>query len=143
RLLAVDTDVVAARLARHPWIASARVRRELPSALVIDVTERRAAAVAAMGGTGGGLYLVDETGRPFKRATLDEADGLVVLTGVSRAEYTLLPVVAEAALREALSLLGEYRAAAGRPPLSEVHVDPRSGFSLFLYDGGGEIRLGR
>jgi cell division septal protein FtsQ len=30
-----------------------------------------------------------------------------------------------------------------RPALSEVHIDPRYGFSLLLYDGGGEIRLGR
>jgi hypothetical protein len=27
--------------------------------------------------------------------------------------------------------------------LSEVHVDPRAGFSLVLLDGAGEIRLGR
>jgi hypothetical protein len=30
-----------------------------------------------------------------------------------------------------------------RPALSEIHIDPRYGFSLLLDDGGGEIRLGR
>ncbi|MDB4983566.1 MAG: hypothetical protein JWM82_4318, partial [Myxococcales bacterium] len=34
-------------------------------------------------------------------------------------------------------------APAGRPPLSEIHVDPRAGFSLVLFDGGGEVLLGR
>jgi cell division septal protein FtsQ len=156
RLLAVDTDAVAARVARHPWIAAAKVQRQLPATLVIDVTERRAAAVAVLSGGGaapggGGLYLVDETGRPFKRATLDEAaaEGLVVLTGISRAQYLALPQASEAAFREALALVhlyqhpGDGAAVRVRPPLSEVHVDPPSGFSAFLLEGGGEIRFGR
>jgi cell division protein FtsQ len=151
RLLAIDTDEVAARLARHPWIAGVRVRRELPATLVVDVTERTAAAVAVIGG----LYLVDQKGHPFKRATLLEAQGLVVLTGISRPEYLGLRAASEAAFREALAVQAEYQhpdslaaartgaAGSGRPPLSEIHLDPRGGLSLFLYDGGGEIRLGR
>ena len=151
RLLALDTDVIAARLARHPWIASARVQRELPATLVIDVTERQAAAVAVIGG----LYLVDEQGHPFKHATLEESDGRLVLTGISRTEYARLPRASEAAFREALALFSEYQhrdslaaarhggASSTRPALSEIHIDPHVGFSLFLYDGGTEIRLGR
>jgi cell division protein FtsQ len=136
RLLTVDPDQVAARLATHPWIASARVRRELPSVLTIEVTERRAVASVLLGA----LYLLDEGGRPFKRATFEEADGLPVITGVTREEYAALRPVSEAAFREALALLEAY---GDRPKLSEVHVDPRAGFSLVLLDGAGEIRLGR
>src|SRR5688572_32678115 len=44
RLLAIDTDRVAARVAAHPWVARVRVRRQLPAALGIEITERRAAA---------------------------------------------------------------------------------------------------
>jgi cell division protein FtsQ len=137
RLLAVDPDAVAATLATHPWIASARVRRELPSALAIDVVERQAAASALIGA----LYLLDDAGRPFKRATLEEADGLPVITGVTREQYAALRTASEAVFREALALVAAY--GEGRPKLSEVHVDPRTGFSLVLFDGGGEIRLGR
>jgi cell division protein FtsQ len=153
RLLSIDTDAVAARVASHPWVAAARVRRELPSVLAIDITERRAAGVAVLGG----LYLIDESGHPFKRATLEEADGLVLLTGVSRQQYASFRDASAAAYREALAILDEYRAPVGtpepapsaataspaRPPLSEIHIDPRYGFSLLLYDGGAEIRLGR
>ena len=143
RLLSIDTDVVAARVASHPWVASARVRRELPSALAIDVTERSAAAVAVLGA----LYLIDESGHPFKRATLDEADGLVSLTGISRQQYAAFRDASAAAYREALAILDEYRSpdssSRPRPPLSEIHIDPHYGFSLVLYDGGAEIRLGR
>ena len=141
RLLTVDPDQVAAKLASHPWIASARVRRELPSALAIEVTERRAIASALMGA----LYLLDESGRPFKRATFDEADGLPVITGVTREQYVALRSTSEAVFREALALFAAYAddAAPPRPKLSEIHIDPRTGFSLVLLDGGGEIRLGR
>jgi cell division protein FtsQ len=136
RLLTIDPDAVAARLATHPWIATARVRRELPSALSIEVTERRAVASALLGA----LYLLDENGRPFKRATFEEADGLPVITGVTREQYAALRSASEAVFREALALLDAY---GDRPKLSEIHVDPRTGFSLVLLDGAGEIRLGR
>ena len=153
RLLTLDTDAVAARLAAHPWIASARVRRELPNTLVVNLVERRAAAVVLMGGP----YLVDDAGHAFKQATMEEADGLVVLTGITRDQYSGLREVSESAFREALALYTQYlhpdsltvittrasRARVSRPQLSEIHIDPRNGFSLFLYDGGAEIRLGR
>jgi cell division protein FtsQ len=140
RLLTVDPDQVAAKLASHPWIASARVRRDLPSALAIEVTERRAIASALMGA----LYLLDENGRPFKRATFDEADGLPVITGVTREQYVALRSTSEAVFREALALFAAYAdGGAARPKLSEIHIDPRTGFSLVLFDGAGEIRLGR
>jgi cell division protein FtsQ len=140
RLLAVDPDAVAAQLTTHPWILSARVRRELPSTLAIEVTERHAVATTLLGA----LYLLDENGRPFKHATFGEADGLTVITGVSRDQYGAARATSEAVFRQALGLMSAY--ADGhpeRPRLSEIHVDPRAGFSLVLLEGSGEIRLGR
>ena len=142
RLLEIDTDAVAARVAAHPWVKSARVRRQLPSTLVIDLTERRAAAAVTLGS----LYLVDEIGHPFKKATMEEAEGLPVLTGIDRARYADAKDATEAAFREALALLAEYGSTGtrpGRPALSELNIDPRFGFTLFLLDGGAELRLGR
>jgi cell division protein FtsQ len=139
RLLGIDTDQVAARIASHPWVASVRVSRRLPSALVIELTERRAVAVAALSG----LYLVDESGHPFKRATTEEADGLPVLTGIGRSSYASMREASEAAMREAMEVLAEYRSKPERPAVGEVNIDPGFGFSLFLLDGGAEIRLGR
>ena len=140
RLLAVDPDTVAARLTTHPWILAARVRRELPSTLAIEVTERHAAASALLGA----LYLLDTDGRPFKRATFAEADGLPVITGVTRDQYAAVRGTSEAVFRQALDLYHTYSDGhPERPKLSEVHVDTRAGFSLVLFEGSGEIRLGR
>ena len=139
KLLGVDTDAVAARIAAHPWVASVRASRRLPSSLVIEVSERHAVAVAALSG----LYLLDESGRPFKRATMDEADGLPVLTGIDRARYAQMRDVSEAAFREALAVLRQYSERPGRPPVGEISIDPGFGFSLLLLEGGTEIRLGQ
>jgi cell division protein FtsQ len=139
KLLEVDTDAVAARIASHPWVATVHASRRLPSSLVIDVTERRAVAVAALSG----LYLIDENGRPFKRASMAEADGLPVLTGIERERFGEMAEVSAAAYREALAVLRTYRAKPNRPAVTEVNIDPAFGFTFFLFDGGAEIRLGR
>ena len=140
RLLAVDPDAVATRVTMHPWILSSRVRRELPSTLVIDVTERQAVASALLGA----LYLVDGTGHPFKRATFAEADGLPVITGVTRDQYASVRQTSEAVFRQALALYTAYNDGhPDRPKLSEIHVDTRTGFSLILFEGSGEIRIGQ
>ncbi len=139
RLLTIDTDAVAARVARHPWIAAAKVSRHLPATLQIELSERKAAAAVAMES----LYLIDESGRPFKRARMDEADGLPVFTGIGREAFAKQPEAGAAAFREAMSLVNEYRARPTRPALSEVSIDPRFGYSLVLLEGGAEVRLGR
>lgn len=138
-LLSVDTDDVAARVASHPWVAAVRVERQLPSELRIEVTERQAAALANLGG----LYLLDLNGQPFKRATMAEAEGLPAISGIDRARYLELRDASEAAFREALALLTTYALESTRPAISEIVIDPSNGFTLFLLDGGAEIRLGR
>jgi cell division protein FtsQ len=139
RLLELDTDAIAARVAEHPWAAEVRVQRRLPSVLRFEVIERKAVATVNLGG----LYLVDETGRPFKRASMTEADGLPVLTGLERSQYVDHQRPSEAVFREALAILAAYRSQAGRPEVGEINMSPRYGFTLFLLEGGAEIRLGR
>ncbi len=138
KLLSVNPDEVASRVAAHPWVVAVHVERKLPSTLQIDVEERRAAAAAMLGG----LYLVDDQGQPFKRAVTAEAAGLVILTGIDRAQYTENPAAVRAAYRSALALLEQYRYKRGRPPLSEIRVDPRFGFTLYFLESGAEVRLG-
>lgn len=138
KLLSIDPDEVAARVATHPWVLSVHVERKLPSSLQIDVVERQAAAVAMLGG----LYLVDEQGQPFKRAMTSEATGLVVLTGLDRSQYSDDPAAVRAAYRRALALLALYNSGKNRPSLSEVRIEPRYGYNLYLLESGAEIRLG-
>jgi cell division septal protein FtsQ len=134
-----DLRGAAIELAGHPWIADVHLHRELPGRVTVDVTEREAAAVVHAGA----FYLCDADGRLFKRATLDEADGMVVITGLAREQLSNDQPGAEALVREALATLYEWRRNVARPALSEIFVHPMLGVSVFTRRGASEIRLGR
>jgi cell division protein FtsQ len=140
-LLAVDPEAVAAALRRHPWIASAEVRRRLPAALEVSVVERRARALVDLGS----LYLVDERGEVFKRATPGDGLDLPVVTGVGREDWVEHRAEVEPLLVGALALLDRWaeRGLDRRAPISEIHLDPDYGTILWAGDEGVEIRLGQ
>jgi cell division protein FtsQ len=139
-LLLCDTDVVAAALRRHPWVAAVEVRRELPGTLVVSVVERRAAALVDLGG----LYLVDEKGEVFKRAVPGDGLDLPVVTGISREAWVERRAEVEPLLSAALALLARWaeRGLERRTPVSEIHIDPDFGTTLWAGDDGVEVRLG-
>ena len=89
KIFRVDTDAAEAALRAEPWIARASVRRRLPHTVVVDVVERRPAAVLAADG----LYLTDAAGRPFKRVDLTAGEGkdLPIISGIPRALFTEAP----------------------------------------------------
>lgn len=70
---AVDPESVVRALEGHDWIASARVARLPGGTLVLDVTERRAAAATWIGTE---PFAVDAEGRPFATLGEEEARGL-------------------------------------------------------------------
>ena len=135
-----DLDELADRLEEDPWIARARVRRDLPSELIVSVVEREPAAVVVMSG----LYLADAEGRVFKRALPGEGDGLPLLTGLERDAYAKDPSAAATRVRAALDAHREIaRSAARDVAFSELHLEPGGGLTLYTLRGGTEIRLGR
>ncbi len=139
-ILLVDTDLVAAALRRHPWVASAEVRRELPRTIAVAIVERRAAALVDLAG----LYLVDDRGEVFKRAVPGDGLDLPVITGISREAWVERRSEVEPLLTAALALLARWseRGLDRRAPVSEIHIDPDSGTTLWAGDEGLEIRLG-
>jgi cell division protein FtsQ len=141
-IFTTHTGKLEAALARHPWLKSARVRRELPSRLIVSVTERTAAALVDLGG----LYLVDDAGVPFKRLAGDEGAGLPVVTGLSRDEYLADPTGSSTTIRRALAALRAWdqpgTSGLPRPAIGEVHLGPRHALVLHTADAALSIRLG-
>jgi len=139
-LLFADVDALTAALQRHPWVAAVEVRRTLPPALEIAVTERRGAALVDLDG----LYLLDEHGRVFKRATPGDGLDLPLVTGVAREDFVERQAELEPLLAGALALADRWveRGLAQRAVLSEIHVDPDWGVTLYAGDEGTEVRLG-
>ena len=139
-LLFADVDALAATLRRHPWIAAVEIRRVLPPALEVTVTERRAAALVNLDG----LYLLDAHGRVFKRAAPGDGLDLPLVTGIARDEFTERQAELEPLLAGALALADRWseRGLGQRAVLSEIHVDADWGVTLFAGDEGTEVRLG-
>ncbi|HYG66791.1 MAG TPA: FtsQ-type POTRA domain-containing protein, partial [Anaeromyxobacteraceae bacterium] len=139
-VLLSDLDAAAAALRRHPWIASAEVRRAFPPAFVVTVEERRAAALVELGG----LYLVDDRGQVFKRAAPGDGLDLPLLTGIGREDWVSRRGETEPIVAGALALLDRWSALGldRRAPVSEIHVDPDFGVTVYAGEDGMEIRLG-
>jgi cell division protein FtsQ len=73
-------DIAALRdeLLQLSWVKDARVSRQLPDTLVVDVIERSPNAVLRRDGK---LTLIDETGHPLEAVGPAKAKGLLVLSG--------------------------------------------------------------
>ena len=142
-LLLADTEAMARALRRNPWVATVEIRRRLPPALEVVVTERQAAALVDLGG----LYLVDTTGQVYKRAGAGDGLDLPLVTGLAREAFETRGDDGgeELRLRSALGLLGRWRETGldQRAPVSEVHLDPVLGTTVYAGDDGMEIRLGQ
>jgi cell division protein FtsQ len=132
-LIALDTDQVASAMEGHPWVQRARVRRELPHELYVEVTEHVPVALISLGE----LYLLNAAGEPFKRASGGDALDLPLVTGVEREEFLADRAAAVARLAPALQVVVGYptSAASAGAPLSEVHLE---GDSLCLCTTRGE-----
>jgi len=64
-LLLADLSRAARAIQADPWVASARLERRLPGEVVASIAEHRPAALVELGG----LYVLDDEGRLFKRTT--------------------------------------------------------------------------
>ena len=74
----VDLDTVRGRLMGLPWVEDARVSRQLPDTLVIDIVERKPVAVLAKPDK---FVLIDATGRELEAVSEARTKGKLVLSG--------------------------------------------------------------
>jgi cell division protein FtsQ len=140
-LLRADLPRAARAIESHPWIAVALLERRLPGTLLVRVEEHRPAALVEAGG----IYVLDDEGRLFKKAAPEDGLDVPILTGLSRDAWLSRRPELQLRLLSALHLLDAWRAAnLSTSALSEVRLEEDSGFTLFAHDGGGlqEIRLG-
>lgn len=136
----VSPQLAEERLAAHPWIAEAHVRRRLPGSYEIEVRERRAVALLVLGD----VFLVAEDGAVFKRAEDGDPIDLPVITGVERERFTRDRGFRTSVLLEAVALLHDYRGAGlhRAEPIGELHVESDDGLSLYIGNDATYVRLG-
>ena len=79
-VFALDTALAERKLLENPWISEARVTRDLPRSLRVEIKEREAAALAVFSDR---LYLVTADGEPFKELAAGDPADFPLITGVS------------------------------------------------------------
>lgn len=145
-IFTVDLEQVAARVKRHPWIATVKVHRRMPSSIRIQVTEHEAAAAVLVEGSRAvetRFYLVTAEGRAFKRAALAEMEGLLLISGIDRTEYLQRKRPTRERIRRAIAVYRRYTARSGRPRVGELHVDEVEGITLYTAQRAVQVRFGR
>jgi cell division protein FtsQ len=120
-VFALDTALAERKLLENPWISQARVTRDLPRALRIEIKEREAAALAVFSDR---LYLVTADGEPFKELSPGDPADFPLITGVSVEGLSRDRPREIDRVKEGLEVLEQY----SRVPLSktqpaqEVHL---------------------
>lgn len=136
----VGPEEAEERLLEHAWIAEADVHRRLPGSYTIEVRERRAVALLALGE----VFLVSDDGAVFKTVEADDPVDLPVITGIDRDRFTHDRAFRTSVLIEAVALLHDYRGAGlwRREPIGEVHAERSFGMSLYVGTDATYVRLG-
>jgi cell division protein FtsQ len=135
-----DLDAARAKLLADPWIESASLQRRLPGTILVRVTERKPAALVALGDT---VFATAE-GEPFAKLQPDDPLDFPLVTGLSPDDLATDREGAVRTIRKAIDLAAEYDRAevARRAPLQEVHVSPEGSFTLVVGHSGVELVLG-
>jgi cell division protein FtsQ len=139
-VFALDLDAARARLLADPWIADATLARRLPGTILVQVTERKPAAIVALGET----FLATPEGEPFKRLEPGDPVDLPLVTGLRAEDVADDREGAMRTIRRAVDLAVEYDRGpmAKRAPLEEVHVQPDGAFALVVGHAATELVLG-
>ena len=118
-LFRADLARAARAMQADPWVSSARLERRLPGEVLVRIAEHRPAALVQLGG----LYVLDDEGRLFKRAAAEDALDLPILTGLSREAWVERKQELQLRLFAALHLLDTWQAS-GFPiaAVSEVRL---------------------
>ncbi|MGD9006352.1 MAG: FtsQ-type POTRA domain-containing protein [Desulfobacteraceae bacterium] len=140
-LLAVNLQLVRKRLLAHPWIAAARVSREIPETMHINIKEHVCMAIVDLGRK----FLLNRSGNIFKECEPNDPRKLPVVTGITYSDLSLGGGAQSQAMTHVLDVLRISRAKGSIIPYKEirqVHWDPEMGVSLTIWNDKRTIKLG-
>jgi cell division protein FtsQ len=139
-ILSLNLRQVARRIKQERWIDHVVVKRVLPDRIEIDLLERQAVALVNLDS----IYLVDEKGIIFRDVRDGEYFDLPVFTGLSRGYLQKDLKKSSQLIKQAIALLFlvDEKIGLSRDKVSEIHIDPDIGFSLFDVENATQIKLG-
>ena len=141
-IFTTDLEVAEARLLADPWVERVTLRRKLPATILVDVVEREAHAVVAMGAD---LYLATRQGELFKKFEAGDPYDLPVVSGIHAEDVAEDRAAAVNMIRRALDLVADYEhtGPAKSHPVQEAHLEDDGGIVLVVGKDATALHLGR
>jgi cell division protein FtsQ len=138
------TDLEAAKVGilADPWIEQASVHRKLPATILVEVVEREAAALVAVGSD---LYLSTRQGELFKKPEPGDPYDLPIVTGTHPDDIVKDRDGAVAMIKKALDLVSDYEhtGPAKQLAVQEVHIEDDGGLVLSVGKDPVALRFGK
>jgi cell division protein FtsQ len=141
-----DLDAAHAAIAKDPWTHDVEIARRLPGTILVNVTEREAAALVSVSGADGSadVFIASREGEMFKRLEVGDPSDLIVITGITAdAVAQDRDGVARSILR-ALDLASDYAHTrlAAHSPLEEIHLANDGTTSIVIGKSALTLNLG-
>ena len=140
-ILHVNLALTRKRLVAHPWIDDAEVRRELPDAIIIRVTEHIPLALLDLGQK----FLIDTRGEIFKKYSPSDPDDLPLISGLTYSDLNVAGAPRSPAYSAVLDVLGlgmDLKSAVPNHLIKKIRVDREMGLTLLAFDRTTVIKLG-
>jgi len=128
------------QLLQAPWIASARVYREFPNALNIEIKEKKPLAILLFQEP----LIIDTQGRVIKKQSPSDPKDLPVVTGVSYTDLSQYNEPLSQKMILIIRVLTEKKQTLGLPQnmdISHVHIDTHFGITVWLNKTDGELEI--
>lgn len=131
-MFALNLGLVRRRLLAEPWIREARVTREIPATITIQIEEQVPLTRIDLGGR---KFLLNTQGRVFKEIRGKEAEHLPMVTGVAYGdiavgEESLNPILATVV--QVLVMSQKEWSAIPYEEIAQLHMDKEMGIDITL-----------
>lgn len=143
-LLELDADAVAASVEQDPWVSKAVVKRNWPSAVVIEVKEHHPVAMINRSTTDTPqLYYVDRSGTAFLEVRPGQDVDFPVITGLDRFGDEAQRAEIFADIHQFLKYAERNNPNLPVQSVSEIHVNEEGELVIYLVDHTFPIFFGR
>jgi cell division protein FtsQ len=141
-IFALDLALAGAAIATDPWIERATVTRKLPATVYVNVVEREARALVAIGGE---LYLVTRDGELFKKLAEDDPVDLPIVTGITGEQVARDRPGVVITVKRLLDVAEDMErdGIARRYPIQELHVERDGSIVLTIGKEAMALHLGQ
>lgn len=129
-ILTMNLDRIKKRIRTNPWVEDVFAGRELPNRLVVEIVERKAAAIIKKNEK---LYLADWNGEIFKGYEKGDSVDLPLLTGFYENEKVKADLLNKGF--KLLRYLSRNRTFPGIENVSEVIGEEMYGFTIITNEG--------